>query len=69
MMEHLYLQVIIGSFSVGSRKENVTGVKGDPSGKLPSPVGGPAASSGGFRVAGIDPLSPSHYMVQTGARM
>lgn len=69
MMRHLSLQVIIGSFSVNSRKDTSTSVKGDPSGKLPSPVGGSAASSGGFRAAGMNLSSPSHYMVQTGARM
>ncbi|KAK4786499.1 hypothetical protein SAY86_003188 [Trapa natans] len=63
------VQVILGSFSVGSKKETTTCIKDDPSMRLPSPVGALPASSGGFRVVGMDSSSPSHYMVQTGARM
>ncbi|KAK4774388.1 hypothetical protein SAY86_009323 [Trapa natans] len=64
------VQVIVGSFSLGSKKETTTGKKYGPSMRLPSPVGAPPASSGaGFRVPRIDSSSPTHYTFQTGARI
>ncbi|GAV66777.1 DUF296 domain-containing protein [Cephalotus follicularis] len=72
------VQIIVGTFMIDTKKDVGAGVKGETSGsKLPSPIGGTSASSGGYRptlessgrnpVRGSDDhqnVGASHYMIQ-----
>ncbi|KAI3407760.1 AT-hook motif nuclear-localized protein, partial [Psidium guajava] len=58
------VQVIIGSFLVDAKNNTM---KGNASGKLPSPLRGPSPLSG-FR-SGVESSVASHFMVQPGANM
>ncbi|KAF8039089.1 hypothetical protein BT93_B1589 [Corymbia citriodora subsp. variegata] len=58
------VQVIVGSFLVDAKNNTM---KGNASGKLPSPLRGPSPLSG-FR-SGVEPSVASHFMVQPGANI